>query len=539
MPPRPEIKLSEKQHKALFSDADITIFGGGNGGGKSFTLRALPLLPQYLKTPGCRTVLFAETNTKLEQANGMVDACKEMYAPLHPDGLKGFKQTPKKRWTFPTKDRDRPATIDLSFVGEPGQWDGMEAAVIGIDQVEQITWKQFDSVTGRNRSTLAVRPRVFCTANPPEDGREHWLTKLLTAGGWIGVDGYPLPEMDGKVRWYAVVDDEFIFADTPEELAAQGVLVKDRSGEDIPPKSLSFVQALVDDHPDAAFAAAYKRELAQKGEAERARRLRGNWYVVEEAGKYFQATMFPDVDYDPSRHARGVRSWDQAWSTSEKADMTPGVLEYMEPDGLFTIFDTICFRGTFHHVEMAVEWVAEVDGRDVIIRLPKDAGAAGGLQSGLAQRLGAKGYIVVLTADRGDKLTRSKPYQACCERRQVRLAKSHTTAKVAQRLTQPFEIHNKDGQIVRIEGLDVSNVVTLNGWKHVFVEHHVKFGRSTLAKKHIKKDCVDAAVGGYEVLVSEPDTSPRAPTSNEAQTMESMQQVVGDLFGRQNRGLKI
>ncbi len=50
--PRPapasqHFELSPKQLKALCVDADITIFGGGNGGGKSFALRAIPLLPPY------------------------------------------------------------------------------------------------------------------------------------------------------------------------------------------------------------------------------------------------------------------------------------------------------------------------------------------------------------------------------------------------------------------------------------------------------------------------------------------------------------
>lgn len=50
--PRPapasqHFELSPKQLKALYVDADITIFGGGNGGVKSFALRATPLLPPY------------------------------------------------------------------------------------------------------------------------------------------------------------------------------------------------------------------------------------------------------------------------------------------------------------------------------------------------------------------------------------------------------------------------------------------------------------------------------------------------------------
>jgi len=509
------VTLSPKQKAAIGSQADITFFGGGNGPGKTFTLQMLMLQPEYRNTPGCQSVIFAEESTKLTMTGGLVDKCKKYYAQAHPLGLDGFRHWHPMRWTFPCKGGGE-STIDLSFIGEPGKWDAMEAAVIGIDQIEQCEERQVFSVFGRNRSTAGVRCRIFATANPPELGREHWLTKLLVRGGWIGDDGFPIQEMAGVIRYYTrhPDTDEFIFADTAEQLAATGYLPADVDGTSIAPSSITFFPALIDDHPDPVFRREYKRKLASLTMFERRRRLEGNWFVTEESGKYFSAKMFePKVEYLPSRQARKVRSWDNAWSTSDKADWTPGVLLSMEPDGGIYICDVIRFRGTFSHVERAVTMVAEADGRDVTIRLPKDAGAAGGLQSALAQRLGAQGYTVVMTADKGDKLTRSKPYQACAERGQIRLAKLHTTQGIALQMLEPFEEYSKQvrrdqyGQplppeLVRVSGLDRSAVTTLDGWHQGFIEEHVRFGRDTVAKKHIKKDSVDAAVGGYEVLTN-------------------------------------
>lgn len=522
----PKIELSQKQHRALNADADITIFGGGNGGGKTQALIFLPMMAEYLERPGSACALFAESVPKLTQPGGLVDKCRTWYAPLHPDGEAGFHGT-LRRWSFPTAGGGQ-SSITLSFVGEPGQWDGMEAALVCIDQVEQVEERQFFSVVSRNRTTCGARPRVFATANPPEEGREHWLTRMLARGGWIGDDGFPVLEMDGKKRYYARHSDtdEFLFADTPEELEAD--LPRGRDGKVIPPKSVCFVQALVDDHPDAAFRDAYRQTLASLQSFERKRRLEGNWFVTEEAGKYFNAKMFGEpVPYVPTRTARLVRAWDNAWSTSDKADWTPGVLESMEPDGAIYICDLLRFRGTISHVERAIELVAEVDGKGVTIRLPKDAGPAGALQSGIAQRLGAKGYTVILTKDVGDKLTRSKAYQACAERGQIRLAQLHITAGVARQLQEPFQEYDKrvkhdhngqplPPQLVTVTGLDASNVSTLNGWHDVFKEEHVRFGRDTVAKKHIKKDTVDAAVGGYEVLTSE-DLPPSIDALQEAE----------------------
>lgn len=548
-PPLPEIKLSPKQRRALHSKADITIFGGGNGGGKTQALIFLPMMAEYIERPGAACALFAESVPKLTQPQGLVDKCRSWYAGMHPHGEDGYHGT-LRRWTFPTPGGGE-STITLSFVGEPGQWDGMEAALVCIDQVEQVEERQFFSVVSRNRTTCGARPRVFATANPPEDGRDHWLTRMLTRGGWIGDDGFPVPEVDGKVRYYARHHDtdEFIFADTVEELAEQGLLQTDREGRPIPPKSVTFVQALVDDHPDEAFREAYRQTLASLPAFERERRLRGNWYVTEEAGKYFNARMFPKADYMPSRNARLVRAWDNAWSTAEKADWTPGVLLAMEPDGRMYICDLLRFRGTISHVERAIEMVAEVDGRDVTIRLPKDAGPAGALQSGLSIKLGAKGYHVVLTRDVGDKLTRSRSYQGCAEREQIRLAKLHTTQGVAYKLLDPFEeydkriVRNADGQpqppqLVRVPGLERSNVSTLAGWHDVFIEEHVRFGRDTVQKRHIKKDTVDAAVGGYEWLAEGAVMPIPTDLSRQAETTtRGLTEQVNDIFGEMQRSL--
>ena len=150
--------------------------------------------------------------------------------------------------------------------------------------------------------------------------------------------------------------------------------------------------------PLESFRKAYTQELASLPIAEQERRLRGNWFVSEDAGKYFQTAMFPIVEFVRDvrwRPRRLVRSWDNAWSTSEKADRTPGVLLSLWDDKNFTVLDMVEIRGTYAHVERCIELTAQADRAwtranglpDVEIRLPRDAGAAGGLQSGIAKRL--------------------------------------------------------------------------------------------------------------------------------------------------------
>ena len=314
-----------------------------------------------------------------------------------------------KRWRFQVAGGE--SSISLSYVGDPGRWDGLEVCFLGIDQVEQISLEQFEAVTGRVRSTCGAPRRTICSANPP--GPDHWLTRLLLQGGWIAPDGYPQAEMDGVVRYFARCGDEFVFADSIMEL--EPFLERDRAGEVIPPKSLTFIGALVDDNPYGD--PTYKAELAGKSEVEKLRRLKGNWLVTEEAGKFFRAEFFPFTDHMASPNAQRVRSWDNAWSDKEGADWSVGVREAKENDGRFVIEDVLRFRGTAAQVERAIELTAQIDGKGVEIRIPHDAGQGGLEQQAWARRLGGKGYTVKMTRDRGDKLERSKPYQAHCERR--------------------------------------------------------------------------------------------------------------------------
>lgn len=518
VPARQHFVLSPKQQKALDSKASIVIVGGGNGGGKSHLLRLAPLRPEYLGTASSRSALFAETNPKLEMADGLVDKCRELYPQVGGE----YRASPKKRWTFPTH-----ATVDLSYVGDPDQWDGSQIAFIGIDQAEQIDDAQFWSLQSRNRSSAAVPCQLMATANPPAEGKEHWLTRMLVAGGWIGADGFPVSEMDGKVRYFVRLGEEFAFADTQEELAP--LRRRGSDGQLVPPMSMTFVQMLVKDHPLAEFRAAYEQKLSALTEVEQLRRWDGNWFATETAGRYFRKEFFPAIEYRPTHEARLVRSWDNAWSTSESADWTPGVLVSLEPDGYWTVLDLLRFRGTYRHLERAVKLVAELDGRRVLVRLPKDAGAAGGLQSELARWLGARGYEVQLTADRGDKLTRSKPYQACAERREVRLAKSHPSREVAMALTEPFVAHQSDGTRIEVPGLDVSGVSTLHSWHESYLADHVRFGRATVNKRSVKKDVVDAMTGAYEVLTSTAGTDP-ADVDDET-LRHHLQQAQRDLGG--------
>ena len=106
-------------------------------------------------------------------------------------------------------------------------------------------------------------------------------------------------------------------------------------------------------------------------------------------------------------------------------------------------------------------------------------------------------------------------------------------------LCDDFEEHDKQGQLVRVPGLDVSAVSTRNGWVEGFVDEHVRFGRDTVAKRNIKKDTVDAAVGGYELLTNSDEPLPLTveQAADSQRALSLIARTVGRGFALRARGV--
>ena len=69
----------------------------------------------------------------------------------------------------------------------------------------------------RNRSTCGVTPYIRATCNPDPDS---WVAELID--WWIGEDGYPIPERQGKLRYFMIDRDQYIWGDTKEEVIKNG-----------------------------------------------------------------------------------------------------------------------------------------------------------------------------------------------------------------------------------------------------------------------------------------------------------------------------
>ena len=244
------------------SEADITIFGGAAGAGKS---RALLLrASKWAETPGYGAVIFRLTSPELTNEGGLWDESKKVY-----QNIKGA--------------RAREGDLDWSFTWGSAisfrhadrlqqKFYGAQAAYIGIDELQ--FWKEEDFwfLLSRNRSTCGVVPKLDATCNPDCDS---FVADLIS--WWIDPEsGYPIPERSGVVRYFYRIEEEVIWRNTPEELQEE---YPDLAAI-APPKSLTFIKGTIYDNPELIRTnPQYLANLLSQSPVLKERLLNGNWKI--------------------------------------------------------------------------------------------------------------------------------------------------------------------------------------------------------------------------------------------------------------------
>lgn len=378
------------QEAFLSTLADIAIYGGAAGGGK--TTGIIWEAARYVHVPGFNGVIFRRTHPEIINPGGLWDE-SEIYYPA----LGGIPKSSSTTWNFPFVG----TTLKFNHMqleSDKNKWQGAQLCFIGFDEVTHFTKTQFFYMLSRNRSICGIRPYIRATCNPDPDS---WVRLFID--WWIGDDGFPIPERAGVLRWMGRDGDEIIWANTREEIAKLGKR----------PKSVTFIPSTLDDNPTLCEKDPdYRGNLEALPKFERERLLDGNWDARPVAGDYFKREYYPVVDEAPAQ-GRVVRWWDRAATElSEKnqnPDWTVG-LKLLEHRGLFYILDIIRFRGNPLRVEKTIVAIAAQE-QDVEVLLPQDPGAAGKSEVAHLTRL-LKGRKVYITSETGSKAVRAKPVSA-------------------------------------------------------------------------------------------------------------------------------
>ncbi len=417
-----DVQPHEAQRRFLDTEADIAIYGGAGGGGKSFALLVEPL--RHIAVPGFGAVIFRRELTRITNQGGMWDEAMGLY----PRFGASQRQSPRMEIRFPTGSKVQFGHLEHEETKR--SWSGAQIALLGFDQLEEFSEGQFWFLLGRNRSTCGVRPYVRATANPvpPEDERGGWLAKLI-AWWWDPETGYPIPERGGVVRWFVRIGEEIRWGRTREE--AIGVAIANsipRAEAETMPKSLTFIPAKVEDNP--SMGPEYQANLRALPLVERERLLHGNWKIRPQAGLVFNRAWFPIVDAAPAG-ATALRGWDKAASPG-CGDHSSG-LRLSWADGLFYVEDLVRGQWSYGDRNKVMKQAAITDGTAVPIWLEQEPGA-GGKESAEASIRDLAGWDVHAERATGSKLDRARPVAAQAEVGNVRLVKADWNEGFLQRL---------------------------------------------------------------------------------------------------------
>lgn len=378
--------------------ADIAIYGGAAGGGKSFALLMEPL--RNIHVPDFGAVIFRRTNVQVKNEGGLWDESMKLYPHAQAKPI-----AHELWWKFPKGTSV--AFAHLEYDKTVLDWQGSQIPLIEFDELTHFSEYQFFYMLSRNRSTCGVRPYVRASCNPDPDS---WVARFIS--WWIDQDtGYAIPERSGVLRWFVRIGDTIQWADHPDELLG---FTNPLDGEPIPPKSVTFVPSKLSDNKALMQAdPGYVANLMALDTVERARLMDGNW-KVRKSGGMFKREWFEIVDAVPAGAQRN-RAWDFA-STENKLkgkapDWTVGLKLARPANGLFYVEDVQRAQEAPHDVELRVKNTASQDTRAVRITVPKDPAQAGAYQAANYMILLA-GYDVEAIPPTGDKETRAKPAAA-------------------------------------------------------------------------------------------------------------------------------
>lgn len=404
------------QEQFLASSADIVVYGGAAGGGKTWGLLIEPL--RHSHNPDFRAVIFRRTFPQIMNPGGLYDESQGIYRLL---GARDTRPSSGITWTFPSGASVRFA--HLQHEKSVYDWQGAQLPLIGFDELTHFTEAQFFYLLSRNRSLSGVRPYIRATTNPDA---ESWVADFIA--WWIDPDtGYPVPERAGVQRWFVRVNEQLEWAGHPLKLLEQypGLM----------PKSVTFIPARLADNPLLEEKdPGYRANLLALPLVERERLLGGNWKIVPSGGKVFNRAWFEIVSpADVPDGGVEVRFWDLAATEKELAgddpDYTAGVAMRKVGDTYYVI-DCIAVQAGPAEVDRLIRTTAERDRQRLKrqgdrtryrVRWEQEPGGAGKRESRRLVSL-LDGFDAGGVRPEGDKLVRAKPLAAQAEHGFVVLA---------------------------------------------------------------------------------------------------------------------
>jgi hypothetical protein len=218
------IPTAGPQTDAYFSDADVMLYGGAAGGGKSALMCGLALQEHE------RSLIIRRQYSDM---GGLTDDLVKFYG-----SREGFVSSPRPR--LRTKDGRKIEFGALQNEGDEFNFQGSPKDLICFDEASQLKYSQVKFVMGWLRSTKkGQRCRVIFGTNPPTSTDGEWLIDMFAP--WLDPK-HPNPAKHGELRWYITNE-----SGRDEEVDSGEIVV--RNGKNYIPLSRTFIPARLDDNP--------------------------------------------------------------------------------------------------------------------------------------------------------------------------------------------------------------------------------------------------------------------------------------------------
>lgn len=415
-----------QQTAFLSSHADICIYGGEAGGGKTFGILLETL--RYVENSDFSAIILRRSKQQVRQKGGLWDESYKFYPKFDP---KAKPNGTFLTWTFPSG-----STIGFSAIQydkDKYNFDGTQIPLILFDELQGFTEEMFFYMLSRNRSgqCKGIKPYIRATCNPKP---KSWLKRFIR--WWLDDEGrYADYSKSGKIRWFIRDGDKIIWADTKEELLIDYPKSNPLSVTFIP-ASLKDNPALLKNDPD------YEAKLSALPYFERLR-LKGDWKVEPGGGLIFKKEWFKKAIAIPNNIVEIIRYWDRA-ATETKTDAerrekkgkndpdsTSGILMARCKNDSYFVLDRINFRGTPGTVQEKIKSVAEQDRHNFpdvpySVGLEQDPAQAGKAEIDFYVKL-LSGFHVRKFAARQNKIVRSSPLSSQVENGNVYVLESSWT----------------------------------------------------------------------------------------------------------------
>ncbi len=368
----------------LKADADIVIYGGAAGGGKTYG--ALLAALRHHQTPNARVGIFRRDRGRLTNPGGLWDEADKIYPYFG-----GMSNQQTLTYKFPQGARI--SMHGLQYEADVKKHHGSQYSVMIFDELTEFTEYQFFYMMSRNRSDAGIASYIRATCNPDSTS---WVRTFID--WWIGGDGLPIPARSGKVRWFARINDSLHWADSQYDL------MRDYNLQEHDCKSVTFIPATIEDNQILLQNdPRYISNLRALPEVQKQQLLYGNWNVKAD-GKVFKQADFKNYIRIPPSYLFKVIVVDTAQKTKESSDYTV-IQAWIKVEGSIYLVDQV--RGKYEYPDLKRMFIAfatkHLDARNIYI---EDAVSGTALIQECSREPGLQGRIKPITRSK-DKYTRA------------------------------------------------------------------------------------------------------------------------------------